>query len=431
MPLSLEQPLELPCGVTLTNRICKAAMSEGLADVDNHSTPRLETLYRRWAASGAGLLFTGNIQVDPDHLERPTNVVIRDESGARQLARLAAAGTSGGAHFWAQLSHTGRQVDATINPEPLAPSVVELDVLRGAGFNFAKPRAMTEAEILRAIDQFGFAAHEVRKAGFTGVALHGAHGYLISQFLSPLTNLRTDRWGGALENRARFLLAVLATVRDAVGPDFPVGLKLNSSDFQKGGFTSDECLELVKLLNDTRLDLLELSGGSLEQPKVMGLSLKDEGEDGRKQSTIEREAYFVNFSKAIREVATMPVMVVGGFRSKAAMVESLERGELDVIGVGRPMIAEPDGPKRLLSGELARLPSFEKMFPILQFMPWNNVQLERLGDGLEPDLTLDGETATAQFVQIETNSTMALLERRRSVARRGALDSRVQEGASR
>ena len=326
MTSRLDQPIRLPCGVVLQNRICKTAMSEGMADPQNHANPRLETLYRRWATSGAGLLFSGNIQVDPDHLERPLNVVIKDKQGAEQLARMAAAGVSGGAQFWAQLSHTGRQVDALINPAPLAPSAVEIEVMRGAGFNFAKPRPMTEGEIERVIAQFGFAAEQVRKAGFTGVTLHAAHGYLLSQFLSPLTNRRTDKWGGTLENRARLLLMVVAAVRDAVGPGFPIGIKLNSSDFQKGGFTSTDCVELVRILNGTSLDLLELSGGSLEQPKIMGLSLKEEGEDGAKQSTIKREAYFLNFAREVREVAQIPVMVVGGFRSASAMTEALENG---------------------------------------------------------------------------------------------------------
>lgn len=413
----LSSPLVLPCGAMLANRLCKAAMSEGLADVENHSTPRLETLYGRWATSGAGLLFSGNIQVDPHHLERPLNVVIHDESGKEQLARLAAAGTSGGAHFWAQLGHTGRQVDASINPAPLAPSAVELDVIRGAGFNFAKPLAMAEPEIERAIAQFGFAAGQAREAGFTGVTLHAAHGYLISQFLSPLSNKRSDKWGGSLENRSRFLFAVLGAVRDAVGSDFPVGIKLNSSDFQKGGFTNAECIQLVKMLNGSSLDLLELSGGSLEQPIVMGIILKDEGEDGVRQSTIQREAYFVNFAKEIRDAARMPVMVVGGFRSASAMIEALDKGELDVVGIARPMIADPDGPKRLLSGEIDRLPSIEKKFEILQFMPWLNVQIERLANGLDPDLSLGGREAVEEFTRIETKNMKALLAVRRAQSR--------------
>lgn len=412
MPHPLSRPLTLPCGVTLQNRICKAAMSEGMADANNHSTKRLETLYRRWANSGAGLLFSGNIQVDPYHLERPLNVVLHDTTGMEQLAKLASVGKSGGAHFWAQLSHTGRQVDAAVNPAPLAPSEVELDVVRGTGLDFGRPRAMTELEISRAIRQFGFAAQQVREAGFSGVTLHAAHGYLISQFLSPLTNRRGDDWGGSLTNRARFLLAVLASVRAAVGPEFPIGLKLNSSDFLRGGFTSRECVELVSLLNSTSLDLLELSGGSLEQPKVVGVTLKDEGEDGPRQSTVVREAYFLNFAKDVRDVARMPVMVVGGFRSSSAMSEALDRGELDLVGIGRPMIVDPDGPKRLLSGEAERLSGYEDKIGMLQLIPWYSMQLERLGDGLEPDLSLSGEDAKAAFVEREGRNMAALLENR-------------------
>ncbi|MDY0243103.1 MAG: 2,4-dienoyl-CoA reductase, partial [Rhodospirillaceae bacterium] len=191
----LARPLDLPCGATLNNRLAKSAMSEGLADAGNHSTSRLEVLYRRWANSGAGLLLTGNIQIDRWHLERPNNIVIDDESGRTQLARLAAAGKSGDAHFWAQISHTGRQVSSHINGAPLSPSDVAIDIIREAGFSFAKPRPMSEAEIGHAIEQFAFAAREVKSAGFTGLSLHAAHGYLISQFLSPLTNRRTDRWG--------------------------------------------------------------------------------------------------------------------------------------------------------------------------------------------------------------------------------------------
>jgi 2,4-dienoyl-CoA reductase-like NADH-dependent reductase (Old Yellow Enzyme family) len=409
----LARPLELPCGAVLPNRLCKAAISEGLADAANHATPRLETLYRRWAASGPGLLFSGNIQVDPAHLERPLNVVIHDEGGFEALSRLAAAGKSGGAHFWAQLSHTGRQVEAAINPQPLAPSAVELDVLRGAGFNFAKPKAMSEEEIAHAVDQFGFAASQVKAAGFTGVTLHAAHGYLISQFLSPLTNLRRDRWGGPLANRARFLLAVLEAVRAAVGPHFPLGIKLNSSDFQRGGFSSRDCVELVKLLNETGLDLLELSGGSLEQPKVMGFTVKDDGEDGKRQSTLRREAYFLAFAKEVREAAKMPVMVVGGFRSAAAMNEALENGELDLIGIARPMIGDPDSPRRLLAGEIERLPSFEAGLGLLDFMPWNNIQLLRMAEGLEPDPDLTGAQAATAFAAMEGRNLEALLARRR------------------
>ena len=407
----LSEPLVLPNGVVLANRLSKVAMSEGMSDLDNNSTARLETLYRRWAVSGAGLLFTGNIQVDRDHLERPLNIVIDDKSDFSRLARLAEAGKSGGAHFWAQLSHPGRQVHEALNPSPLAPSAIELEVLRGMG-DFAVPRAMTEDDIAKAIAQFAYAAAQVKNAGFTGVALHAAHGYLISQFLSSRVNQRDDRWGGSLGNRSRFLISVLAAVREAVGAEFPIGIKLNSSDFQRGGFTHAECIELVKLLNETSLDLLELSGGSLEQPKVMGITLQDEGEDTRSASTLAREAYFIGFAGEVRKVATMPVMVVGGFRTRHVMVEALENGELDLVGLGRPMLADPDAPRRLLSGEIESVTRHEDTLDVFHLMPWHSMQMERMGDGLEPDQGLDGSLASQRFVELETKNFAALIEHR-------------------
>lgn len=411
----LSQPLVLPSGATLPNRLAKAAMSEGLADAANHSTPRLEALYRRWADSGVGLLLSGNIQVDRRHLERPNNVVIDDGSGRDQLARLAEAGRSGGAHFWVQLSHTGRQVGSAINAAPLSPSDIDVDVIREAGFSFARPKPMTVAEIRHAIEQFAFAAAEVQGAGFTGVSLHAAHGYLLSQFLSPLTNRRDDEWGGSLENRSRFLIEVIAAVRRVVGPRFPIGIKLNASDFQIGGFTNAECVELVRVLNGVGLDLLELSGGSLEQPKVVGVALKDEGEDGRRASTVAREGYFVAFAGAVREVASMPVMVTGGFRTVAGMAEALERGDLDVVGLGRPLIVDPSSARRLLAGEIDRLPT--PVLDVLHIQPWHNMQLERLGDGLDPDLDMTGAAAAVAFAELETANTTALLEHRAQCSR--------------
>ncbi len=401
MTLSLSSPLALPCGATLPNRIVKAAMSEGIADANNDATPRLEALYRRWSASGAGMLLTGNVQVDRHHLERPGNVVLDKDTDLAALRAYARAGTSAGNHLWMQLGHTGRQVDAKINSEPLAPSVVEIDAVRGAGYTFATPRAMTEEEILDVIDRFAFAARLARETGFTGVQLHAAHGYVLSQFLSPLANKRTDAWGGSLANRARFLLETVAAVRRAVGPDFPVSIKLNSSDFQKGGFTNAECIELVGWLNGSSLDLLELSGGSLEQPKVVGISLKDEGEDGRPESTKKREAYFLDYAASVRAAAKMPVMVTGGFRTVAVMEEALENGDLDAVGIGRPMIVDPELPARILRGEIARAPTPEDGIGLLHLLAWFNAQIEHLADGLDPDATLTGDEAAAMFAVSE------------------------------
>jgi 2,4-dienoyl-CoA reductase-like NADH-dependent reductase (Old Yellow Enzyme family) len=416
----LAQPLTLPSGAVLPNRIVKAAMSEGLSDSANHATPRLTALYRRWASSGAGLLLSGNIQVDRWHLERANNVVLEDESGLAALHEMVVAGRADGAHFWAQLGHTGRQVHAAINPAPLAPSAVELEPIRGAGIAFAPPRAMTEAEIAAAIDRFAVAARLAQRAGFTGVHLHGAHGYLISQFLSPLANRRTDRWGGSLENRARLLLETIAAVRAAVGPEFPIGLKLNSSDFQKGGFTFEENLQVVRWLNASSLDLLELSGGTLEQPKMADISVRDEGEDGRRASTARREAYFVELAGAVRAVAAMPVMVTGGFRTRGGMIAALEAGELDLIGIGRPLIADPDIAAPLIAGEVERLPAPEASLHVGHLMPWFNMQLERLGDGLDPDPAMTGEAAAAMFGPLEEGNIRALVERRAAEGRAAA-----------
>lgn len=413
MTISLSSPLQLPSGTVLPNRIVKAAMSEGIADSRNDATPRLETLYRRWSGSGAGMLLTGNVQVDRWHLERPGNVVLDGETDLAALRAYAKAGTSAGNHLWMQLSHTGRQVDEKINPEPLAPSIVELDVARGVGYAFARPRAMTEADILRVVEQFAFAARMARETGFTGVQLHAAHGYVLSQFLSPLTNLRSDAWGGSLENRARLLLETIAAVRKAVGPDFPISIKLNSSDFQRGGFTNAECIELVRRLNGTTLDLLELSGGSLEQPKVVGVSLKDEGEDARPESTKKREAYFLDYAASVRAAAEMPVMVTGGFRTVGVMEEALANGDLDVVGIGRPMIVDPELPVRILSGEIDRAPAPEEKINLFQLLAWFNAQIERLADGLDPDMTLSGEAAAALFAASEPKVFESVLAARR------------------
>jgi 2,4-dienoyl-CoA reductase-like NADH-dependent reductase (Old Yellow Enzyme family) len=409
---SLSDSLTLPCGVALANRLVKAAMSEGIADADNDATPRHVTLYRRWSASGAGMLLTGNVQVDRHHLERPGNVVLDSDTDRAALKAVAVAGTAADNHLWMQLSHTGRQVSSYINPSPLAPSPIAIDVPQGLGLSFARPRAMTEADILRAIGQFAFAAKIARETGFTGVQLHAAHGYLISQFLNPLANRRADAWGGSLENRARLLFETIAAVRKAVGADFPIAIKLNSSDFQKGGFTNAECAELVGWLNETSLDFLELSGGSLEQPKVVGVSIRDEGVDARPASTIAREAYFVDYAARVRAVAKMPVMVTGGFRTVAAMTESLRNGELDVVGLGRPMLVDTTLPARILCGNVESAPTPEASVNVFHLLPWFNTQFERLADELEPDLSLTGEDAAALFTTRETQMLSDLLDRR-------------------
>ncbi len=351
MPSPLAEPLTLPCGAILPNRLAKAAMTEGLADIYGRPTGELDRLYLAWSEGGAGMLLSGNIQIDGDHLERPGNVIIDrepDADGIRALSHLAAAATRGGNHFWAQISHAGRQTQKMVNPRPKAPSAVKLGL---PGGQFGQPVALSEEEILNLIGRFGTAARVCRDAGFTGVQIHAAHGYLLSQFLSPRANRRDDRWGGSLENRARMLLFAVNSVRAQVGPDFPISVKLNSADFQRGGFAFEDSLAVARWLQDAGVDLIEISGGSYEQPKMMDMAGMEEAEaQNVPTSTLQREAYFIDFAKAMRAEITVPLMVTGGFRTRSAMEQALKQGAADVIGLGRPLCYMPDGPKRLLRG---------------------------------------------------------------------------------
>ncbi|NJS14336.1 MAG: NADH:flavin oxidoreductase/NADH oxidase family protein [Sphingopyxis sp.] len=362
----LSDALSLPCGAVLPNRIAKAAMTEGLADRAGRPTAELTRLYERWGAGGAGLLLSGNVQIDAQHLERPGNVIVDSEPDAEMLAAMrewTAAATAGGAHFWAQISHAGRQTQKAVNPHPKAPSAVKLGL---PGGQFGEPVAMTEEDIAAVVKGFARAARVCRQGGFTGVQVHAAHGYLLSQFLSPRSNQRSDQWGGTLENRARLLLDVVAAVRAAVGDEFPVAVKLNSADFQKGGFGFEDALQVADWLAAARVDLIEVSGGTYEQPKLLGLEgVEPVDGQGVKESTLAREAYFVDFARAMQARVSVPLMVTGGLRRRDAMEEVLASGAADVIGVGRPMCVMTDAPAQLLNG-LDELPRYEKdlkLFP--------------------------------------------------------------------
>ncbi len=346
---ALAAPLALPCGVVLANRIAKAPMTEGLADAGDDATPALVRLYRRWAEGAAGLLVSGNVMVDRRFLERSGNVVVDQHSDETALRAWATA-RPGGAPLWLQLNHPGRQCNRFHTHEPVAPSPVPLAL----GGLFARPRALAAAEIEALVEAFGAAAARVRRLGFGGVQVHAAHGYLISQFLSPRTNLRSDAWGGSLANRARFLLAVVRAVREAVGPAFPVSVKLNAADFLRGGFEHHEAVEVARWLAAAGVDLVEVSGGTYER-----VAFVDAHQPA--STTRAREAYFLAYARAIREaLGRTPLMLSGGFRTPAAMDAALAEGEVDVLGVGRPFCLEPGLARRLVAGHRAPLPSPER-----------------------------------------------------------------------
>lgn len=325
------EPLHLPNGQIIANRIAKAAMEENMADLNQAPSRALKQLYKTWADGEPGLLLTGNVMIDRSAMTGPGGVALENEEHLDSFREWADVARAKGVHFWVQLSHPGRQTMANLGQQALAPSAIAMD-LGSFSKMFATPRAMTEEDIQDVIQRFATSARLAEKAGFSGVQIHGAHGYLISQFLSPLSNHRTDRWGGSLENRARLLLEVIHAVRASVSPSFCVAVKLNSADFQRGGFDAADARGVVEMLNPLPIDLLELSGGSYEAPAMQG-----EARDGR---TLAREAYFLEFAKELASIATMPLMVTGGIRRLPIVQQVLDSG-IAMAGIATALTLEP------------------------------------------------------------------------------------------
>lgn len=334
-------PLVLPNGSILPNRLAKAAMEENMAGAGQLPGPALCRLYRTWAEGGAGLLITGNVMVDGRAVTGPGGVVLEADTPLAPFRLWAQAARTNGTQVWMQLNHPGRQVMAAQGGNNWAPSAVALDMGKHSNL-FAMPVAMTEAQIQETIARFAATAHAAEQAGFDGVQIHAAHGYLLSQFLSPLTNRRTDAWGGDLAKRARLLLEVVRAVRARVAPGFCVAVKLNSADFQRGGFSEDDARQVVLLLNDLAVDLVELSGGSYESPAMQGRTA-----DGR---TLAREAYFLAFAQDLAAVARMPVMTTGGI-ARAEVVEQVLASGVAVAGMATALAEVPDLPLQWRAGQ--------------------------------------------------------------------------------
>lgn len=395
-PRLLAQPLTLPNGTVLRNRLAKAAMSETLGTYDNRPTPALVALYQRWAASGLGLILTGNMMVDRRALGEPGNVAIEDASDLDLLKQWAQAATSRGVAIWAQLNHPGKQSTKGLNAYNIAPSAVPFREDMTAFFE--TPREATQAEIEDVILRFGRSAAVCKQAGFSGVQIHGAHGYLVNQFLSPHHNLRQDEWGGTPEKRRRFVMAVYAEVRRQVGPGFPVAIKLNSADFQRGGFTEEESLDTIRALAEAGIDLIEVSGGTYEAPAMNGAN-----HEPKKDSTASREAYFLSFAEKVRAAVDVPLMVTGGFRSAAGMEGALASGALDIVGLARLLAIDPEAPAALLQGRDSAqqvraiktgLKAVDRM-GIMEVL-WYERQLKRIAKGAEPR---PGESGLAAFLK--------------------------------
>ncbi len=377
----LSQPLTLPNGIVIKNRLLKSAMSEALGTRDGAATPELAHLYETWANGGVGLCITGNVMIDLGALGEPGNVVIEDERNLATLEAWAIAATQNATQCWVQLNHPGKQALKGLNKETVAPSAVPFrDDMKAY---FSTPRELSDAEVHALVKRFGTAAGIVRKAGFSGVQIHGAHGYLVSQFLSPHHNCRTDDWGGTPDKRRRFVLEVYHAMREAVGPKFPVGIKLNSADFQRGGFTEEESLATIRALAEAGIDLIEISGGTYEAPAMTGIKVD---KNLVKESTRLREAYFLEFAEKARDAVTIPMAVTGGFRSASGMTQAIESGATDMVGLARLLAMEPDAPNKLLTGKSASyqvkpiatgIKAIDKM-GLLEII-WYTGQLKRMG----------------------------------------------------
>ena len=371
MPLT---PFRLRCGLTLANRFVKSAMAEGLATAHMLPTARHERLYRRWATGGAGLLVTGNVMIDPAHAVARGDVAIGDAKGA--FRRWADAAAHEGVPTFLQLSHPGRQTPRALTPAPVAPSAVLLERSR---LLFAPPRALSPLEIEGLVRRFAVAARLAEETGFAGVQIHAAHGYLVSQFLSPKTNCRRDEWGGSAEKRCRFLVEVVRAVRKATGRSFAVAVKLNASDFLHGGLELGESMEIARRLDDEGIDLLEVTGGTYESEAVLAR---------RSSARPARDAYFLDYVRAVRPLTTVPLLLTGGQRRASAMAAALREGAHDLIGLARPLVLAPDLPKRLALGETLALagptPLGLRATDSAMELAWYTRQIHRLADGQEP-----------------------------------------------
>jgi 2,4-dienoyl-CoA reductase-like NADH-dependent reductase (Old Yellow Enzyme family) len=375
----LNSPYTLPSGYKVENRLAKAAMTEHLADSTGLPNERHLTLYKKWAKSGAAFLLTGNVMVDRGSLEGIGNVVLDYDQPTQCFKMWADAVKENGGQLWMQIGHAG---GLSICDSSLSPSGIQHI---GKARTFPKPRPMALEDILDVIKRFAYAASVAKECGFAGVEIHSAHQFLLNQFLSPLTNTRTDEWGGALENRMKLLLEIVRAVRKVVGSEYPIAVKLNSSDgsSRTDGWTEDESILVCAALEKEGVDLLEISGGSYEATPMLG-------PQNIEHLPARPEAFFLEYAKKVRKIAPrIPIMLTAGMRSVDIMAESIGHGIVQVIGLGRPLTAIPDVPSKLLSGELPTIPRFYgESLPVFEQLKWFQNQMERIANGSEPDLDL-------------------------------------------
>jgi len=387
-------PITLPNGTTIKNRFFKSAMSEGMGTRDFQPKKNIATLYKRWAEGGTGLIITGNIMVDPKGTAEPGNIVFDKNSNMEILKNWAKQGQQHGAKVMVQLNHPGKQAPKTVSKQTVAPSAVPL----GNGLNklFSTPRALTTSEVEELVQKFVTSAKVAKEAGFSGVQIHAAHGYLISQFLSPHDNRRTDKYGGSLENRMRFLKEIYLGMREELGKDFTIGIKINSTDFKEDGLTEEDSLKTIIELANLGLDFVEISGGTYERPAMMGATSKS-----------TNQVFFAEYSKKLKQKIEIPVVVTGGIRSINAMNTLLNDNTTDFIGIARPLTIDPNIPNKIKQGtytivETTRVSTgvkkLDKIFGSLLGIVYYQVLMQNIAKGKEPKATKNAWPSLIQAV---------------------------------
>lgn len=347
--ITLDQSFTFKNGVQIKNRLIKASMSEELADrITRNPSEDYIALYKAWSQSGAAVLLTGNIMVDRRYTSEVRNIVLDEKSDAAIFTRLTEITQQHGSQLWAQINHPGRQMPMLNGWQPLAPSDVAMK--KGLRLVYKKPKIMTEKDILDVVAKFSQTAKLAKKYGFKGIQIHAGHGYLINQFLSPATNKRKDQWGGCLENRARILVEIYKAIRQEVGVDFPIAVKLNSADYMVGGFNQEDSLEIAKILAQVGIDLLEISGGTYENPMMVDA----------KASTLKREAYFIDYAEKVRQAVSLPIMLTGGFESHTGMQNALNENAADFIGIARQFALNPNVTTEILKNPNWKQPLTKK-----------------------------------------------------------------------
>lgn len=335
---NLFESLELPCGVILKNRIAKSAMSDSLGDGTGHPTAEQNRLYQRWADGGLALSIVGEVQTSSGYAEKPGNLVLDGNSDLSKFQSLAEHGSNNCALLWLQLGHAGALAYGPIS-NPKGPSALDLPALQC--------EAMSLDEIQQLPLDFANTAKLAKQAGFGGVQIHAAHGFLLGQFLSPLFNKRSDGYGGAIANRMKPLLQSIEETRAAVGPDFPISVKLNSSDQLVGGLNENDALEVVAALDASSVDLIDISGGTY----FPGAKSASDSAGGG--------PYFLAFAKRAKSITTKPLMLTGGFKTRTHAEDAVRSGVVDVVGLARALVLEPRLPNLWMEGKMPK-PAFPR-----------------------------------------------------------------------